>query len=105
MYTVLSEKGHDAFTIATGAGGVVTSVGGSVFTAATGSIPYVIVSTISRRRAVEKLIDIVWNIFRTTTSSSAAYALHAGTGYLSGPALVSLVAVLTGVITGARLIS
>ena len=104
MYTVLSEKGHDAFTIATGAGGVVTSVGGSVFTAATGSIPYVIVSTISRR-AVEKLIDIVWNIFRTTTSSSAAYALHAGTGYLSGPALVSLVAVLTGVITGARLIS
>jgi len=80
LYTVLSEKGHDAFTIATGAGGVVTSVGGSVFTAATGSIP-------------------------TTTSSSAAYALHAGTGYLSGPALVSLVAVLTGVITGARLIS
>lgn len=35
MYTVLSEDGHDAFTLATGAGGVVTSVAGSVFTVAT----------------------------------------------------------------------
>lgn len=54
LYTVLSEKGHDAFTLATGAGGVVTSVAGSVFTVATGA---------------------VGSVFEEVTSTSCPYAV------------------------------
>jgi len=78
-YTVVSSDGGKAFTIATSDAGVVTSVGNSVFTAATGSLP--------------------------TSSKGAAYALRVGAGgYLSGPVTVALVAVFTGALAGARLI-
>ncbi|KAF8316055.1 hypothetical protein DL93DRAFT_787256 [Clavulina sp. PMI_390] len=77
-YTVISEDGHKAFTLATDAAGVVTSVGGSVYTAATGSLP-------------------------TGTGNSAA-GLRPSMAMVSGPVLVSLVTVVSGVFAGASIL-
>jgi len=128
VYTVISEKGHSAFTLATGAGGVVTSVAGSVFTVATGAAGSVFEEVTSEGGHVYTIVTseggkgftlaasgagvvttFAGSVYTAATgslptNSGAAYALRAGTGYFSGPVLVSLVAVLTGVITGARLI-
>lgn len=38
-YTVITDEAGDAFTLATGAAGQVTSIGGSLYTVATGSFP------------------------------------------------------------------
>jgi len=128
VYTVISEKGRSAFTLATGAGGVVTSIAGSVFTVATGAAGSVFEKVTSEGGHVYTIVTseggkaftlatsgagvvttFGGSVFTAATGSlptntGAAYALRAGTSYFSGPVLVSLVAVLTGVTTGARLI-
>jgi len=128
VFTVLSEDGHDAFTLASGAGGVVTSVGGSVFTVATaaaGSIftdvtsfggkAYTVVTdkggdAITLAESGAGFVTTVAGSVYTAatggipTNSGAANALRVGSGYFSGPVLVSLIAVLTGVVAGARII-
>lgn len=129
LYTVLSEDGHSAFTLATGAGGVVTSVAGSVFTVATaaagsiyeevtsiGASEFTIITSDGGKAftlaesGAGVVTTVAGSIFTAATGaiptkSGAANVLRLGSaGYLSGPVVVALVAVFTGVLAGARLI-
>jgi len=71
VYTIVTSEGGDAFTLATSGAGVVTTFGGSVFTAATGSLPYVVSAT-SRW-----LVSILNNTFEKLGLTLAQHMLSA----------------------------
>lgn len=48
-YTIVTKEGGEAFTLATGAGGAVTSFGGSVFTIATADAGKIVEKVTSTR--------------------------------------------------------
>jgi len=46
VYTIVTSEGGKGFTLAASGAGVVTTFAGSVYTAATGSLPYVVFATV-----------------------------------------------------------
>ncbi|KAG8938807.1 hypothetical protein FRC04_007519 [Tulasnella sp. 424] len=77
-YTVINDGAGDAFTLATGAAGDVTSIGGALYTVATGSIP--------------------------TGTANAGYINSPASIFPGTPVLASLLTMAGGVLVGAYVV-
>ncbi|KAF9510714.1 hypothetical protein BS47DRAFT_1395788 [Hydnum rufescens UP504] len=119
LFTIIAEAGHDAFTLATGAGGVVTSVAGSVFTVATadgGSIAGKVFTDITSLGGHEFTVvsdqaghiatlavsgaGIITLVTNTVGSNSAA-RLATSAPWLPAPIIIALGSVAAGAMLGA----